>query len=689
MKNYALDTTLLPEVWVTWLSKNGRIWMNNSGTRYNHPQSWMYYDDESSLYSRYGANGKIPYGSNWSTRNNDRLWVAAGSQLYYAYAKYHEDIDRLELAAVKYDTTRGDGVHAWGYAGDRLFVGKDKTIVDVNGNSIGRYNIKKGSTFVYDRDAIRAIVRLTTNEQFLGEFKKFIGRNYFIIGNGTSEYIQYAWHLNKWYDTVQKKRTMGKSQKLVDELVKMPLGDISHLAHKYLPRTIYDSWRGAETQGNIIYFERVNDEWSVLRALIRNDDGEFDEGWRVYLGDDGTNRIASKSDGDWIPSSQHRGWYFRRQYYFANKEEALEKCDRIKYIAPIMASADGVDALITTLRFPAIEQLYKMGQKRLALAIAKSSQPKAHMKEVFGYYNDKAKGVLRQIGMAKHQLDAYCEKRDSNDRYSYGNTVIRRLREALGDDLSRIDITMFNKYLNAFDAMLGNFWHDRILERLDIDKSRFWKNVVRLNDKNPNAARLISDTLGVYQRLYGMPVEVDWLFDDYSDIVRTHDALTELANEREAERRVYYDMEEAKRRKVDDEKRKKTDEARKHYEYEDENFIIRLPKDVYEIIREGSKQSICIGGYTARHSRGETNLFFLRRKDADDTPFYAIEMNNNKVIVQIHGHSNKWLGNNPEAIPTVVRWLRKHNIKCDEKILTCTARGYGRTNEYITMPQVD
>jgi hypothetical protein len=78
----------------------------------------------------------------------------------------------------------------------------------------------------------------------------------------------------------------------------------------------------------------------------------------------------------------------------------------------------------------------------------------------------------------------------------------------------------------------------------------------------------------------------------------------------------------------------------------------------------------------------------LRRKDDESTPFYAIEMRDNNII-QIHGFGNKWLGNNPEAIPTVVRWLRKHNIKCDPKILTCTARGYGRTNEYIPMPIVD
>ena len=64
-------------------------------------------------------------------------------------------------------------------------------------------------------------------------------------------------------------------------------------------------------------------------------------------------------------------------------------------------------------------------------------------------------------------------------------------------------------------------------------------------------------------------------------------------------------------------------------------------------------------------------------------------MNNDKRIVQIHGFGNRWLGNNQEAIPTVVRWLRKNDIKCDNSILTCTAIGYGRVDNYIEMPIVD
>ncbi len=687
MKNYKLDQTLLPEVWLTWMSKDGRIWMNKDGNRQNHAEWWMDYN-ELDFGRRRSTNGKVPFGNTYVTRNEDRIWVNSGSQPYRAYAKYHADIDRLEVAMVTYDTTRGEHKHEWTFASDRLFIGKDKSVINQNCLTVlNSITIKKRDVENSVTHALQAILRAEASEKFLQEFKKFLGCNYFIIGNGTTVDVEYPWHLTKWYTSKQKTRSNGKSQKLVDKLVQLPLGDIDGLAYRYTPKYRDTTWRGEEYINNIIYFERVNHEWSVLRGLIRNEDKDFDEVWRVYLGDDGTNRIATKTNGFWVPSSQPKGWYFRRAYYFANVDDAVEKCNRIKYIMPIYKEVDGIDSFFTILRFPIIEQLYKLGHKKMAVNIAHSSTPMSDIKEIFGeYYNEKEKSILRQVGMTKHQLDSYYDIYVGR-RYNRGS-VIKIMRETLGDDLSHIDNDTYDEYLNAINTMVGDFWGRAMVDRLNIDKSRFWKNTVRLGTKNREAYRLINDTLSEYNRLNNPKPEVDWIFDNYSDVVRTHDALMALRQEQEEAYRVYRNMEAAERHRLEDEKRKKVDEGRKHYEYEDENFIIRLPKDVNEIVSEGSKQNICIGGYTTRHSKGETNLFFLRRKDVESVPFYAIEMNHD-TIVQIHGFGNKWLGNNPEAIPTVVRWLRKHNIKCDTQILTCTARGYGRTNNYIEMPIVD
>lgn len=691
MKNYKLDTSLLPKVWLTWYSKDGRIWADENGKRQNHPEYWMYYDSEANINSRYNRDARTPYGSNYHTRNNDKIWVGAGSQLMYGYAKYHKDINRLELAAVRYDTSRGDHKHEWAFAGDRFFIGRDKSIINQNGEQCTVFNIRSRCMVIRGQDMISAILRLNTNDAFLQEFKNFIGREYFTIGNGTSVVIQYPWHITKWYQSKQKVRTKGKAQQLTDSLVAMPLGEIGNLSYKYRPRVITGSYRDTVI-ANIIYFERINDEWSVLRALTRDQNNEFEETWRVYLNDDGTNRIVAKSDDDWVPSSQPSSWYARSKYYFANPCEAEEKCNRIKYILPLFNDDEyeSVDKLITTLRFPEIEQLHKMGHRRMANRIANSSTPKAQIKEIFGgYYNDKGNNVLRKIGMTKHQLDEYNELCKDGYFHQYGR-VLKTMREIFGDDLSHIDNPTYGKYLEGLNEVLRSIWSYRYIDELEVDKSRFWKNLIRLGEKHDGVYRVMNDTINTYHRLnLGTRPDIDWVFDSYSDIVRVHDALTELHNEQESERRAYWNMAEAERRRKDDERRKKVDEKRKCYEYEDDEFIIRLPKDVNEIVNEGTRQRICIGGYTSRHSRGDTNLFFLRRKNDEATPFYAIEMNNAKSIVQIHGFGNRWLGCNPEAIPTVIRWLRKNGIKCSNAILTCKATGYSSCNDYVPMPIVD
>jgi hypothetical protein len=227
------------------------------------------------------------------------------------------------------------------------------------------------------------------------------------------------------------------------------------------------------------------------------------------------------------------------------------------------------------------------------------------------------------------------------------------------------------------------------LDDLDIDKTKFFRNLCRIGQKYPSAYGIAADLLYDYKYLYENRPEIDWYFDGFSDLTRAHDAVSEIKRRRDEERRAMWDMNAAERLKKQEEKRKKVDEERKQYEYEDDKYIIRLPIDSNELVTEGNKQHICIGGYAYRHSMGETNIFFLRKKEHTEMPFYAIEMNNDKKIIQIHGFGNKWLGNDPEAIPTVIRWLRKHGINCTDEILTCKSHGYCAVNEYVPMPIVD
>lgn len=672
MKYNKIDTNLLPKAWL--------YWSNNKGS--------FYVDCHNNEMHRIKPN------IIFSWRDKDNILVKSGSSPHFAYAKYHEDIERLELAAVTFDTRRTAESHEWKYAGDRYFIDKEKRVFDVNGNEFdGRFFLYKDHSTYYFKHFLDMYIRFSAHNNIVKEFHKLIGGETFTNSTGKVYKAEYIWYIREWYIRKQKVNNKGKAHKLTDQLTAIPLSDFSNFGKKY-PAILDTSCTYRSYIKGIVYFERVNDEWSVLRVFERTtfDDTTVRETERMYLHDDGTNRIATPSENGWIPAKQFCSY---EKYQFVNRNEAMEKCNRLKYIIPLFENEVNMKKyLITTLRFPEIEQLIKLGYYDFARKIAGSNTPKADMKQAFGgYYNEKEKNLLRKVGLTKHQLDKHMSKVGS-ERYYYRRvaTTLERMREWFGDDFAHLDNTTFDNFYDAFSVIYNNWGYsfDGYINRIGVDKKKFVKNMVRLGKKHENVYTMITDTVRMYCNLtYGTAPQIDWYFDSYSDAVRIHDAIMEIKRMQDEERQARYNKEAAERKKKEEEKRKKVDEMRKELEYEDDKYIIRLPKDGNEIVAEGARQHICIGGYVSNHSNGYTNLFFIRKKSEPTIPFYAIEMNNSKEVVQIHGFGNKWLGNNPEAIPTVIRWLRKNGIRCKNAILTCTATGYGATANYVPMPVVD
>lgn len=699
MKNYALDTSMLPKVWLTWTSTKNkefdrRYWVDcQTGVKKETPEPWMKYRDEGDIVTSW-RNNEGGFGATYSALQSGKMWIAANSKLSCMYAKYHPDIDRLELASVGLDTTR-NGEHKWKYLGDRCFVGKDKSVINENGKVLNQFYIDP--TYYYTvnnfRYFISGVMRRNVPNSVLEEFKKFIGGAYFTIGNGSTVRIQHPWDIEKWYISKQKQPSKNKKQKLIDELVSKPLSDYTDLGIKYPISKALNKYGSYNEMQHLVYFENLNEDWDVLRLFYRADNDKLAEQQRVYIRDKGEPVIVSPNQcGGWVSAPQHFNSYWSGGHYLANPQEAAEKCARIKYILSAIPEQEiddssFVNLLIAALRFPELEQLLKLGGVKVVKNVVSNRNTKANLAEQFGgYYNTKSAGILRKIGLTKRQFEVYCLHKCNHTALSY-------MRKLFGDDLSAIDIDSFEKYLKGCISMKEcGTWGRSLMGYISQQPNtvNIFKNLVRLSRKEPRIFSIVFDTMKMIDDgLLRGAMETDWCFDDVSDALRLHDAVIELKRVRDEERRALYNLQEAERRKKEEKKRIEVDKARKCYEYEDDNYIIRLPKDYTEIIREGSMQHICIGGYTTRHALGDTNLFFLREKSRPEYPFYAIEMGNNKNIIQIHGFGNRWLGNNPEAIPTVIRWLRKNNISCDKAKLTCKATGYGQRNEYVDMPIVD
>lgn len=92
------------------------------------------------------------------------------------------------------------------------------------------------------------------------------------------------------------------------------------------------------------------------------------------------------------------------------------------------------------------------------------------------------------------------------------------------------------------------------------------------------------------------------------------------------------------------------------YTLDDDNFIMTIPKSQEDFIKEGKILSHCVAKYANAHSKGDTSIFFLRRKNDPDMPYFTVEYRGGNVI-QNHGFRNS---NAPKDVSVFTnKWLKK------------------------------
>jgi hypothetical protein len=80
-------------------------------------------------------------------------------------------------------------------------------------------------------------------------------------------------------------------------------------------------------------------------------------------------------------------------------------------------------------------------------------------------------------------------------------------------------------------------------------------------------------------------------------------------------------------------------EIRKNYGFEDDEYAVIVPSTLNDIVNEGHVLRHCVGGYAERIAEKRTIILFLRLKSDINTPFYTIEISQNR-IVQCRGKMN-------------------------------------------------
>ena len=169
----------------------------------------------------------------------------------------------------------------------------------------------------------------------------------------------------------------------------------------------------------------------------------------------------------------------------------------------------------------------------------------------------------------------------------------------------------------------------------------------------------------------------------YEEMLRMHDALVNLQIREQIDRETAYNEARRKNKEECEKQFKKRQEDRiAKYEYANDKFAVIVPKKLEDITAEGIYLGHCVGGYVNDHAMGNTNILFLRKKEDETRSFYTIEIRDGRVI-QIHGKHNRWLGNDPDAVPFMYEYLKQLGVSFDKTMLLNTGAGYSRGGTYL------
>lgn len=351
--------------------------------------------------------------------------------------------------------------------------------------------------------------------------------------------------------------------------------------------------------------------------------------------------------------------------------------------------------LICMVTNPMLEKIAKSyGGVRKVEAFSGKSSYSLYFGEVL---DKKAKTPEKWLGVNKYQLTKLIQFMDSPQGLPSwsADQAIRIFKEAIGENVAATDNHTSDLFINNLRSLC------------DIETSLSWNAVVVPREWmrqmlkraiKSNRARtlilLLRDTIDAWIRLEAPRPPLENV--PVSELGRLHDTFVAMYNEQQRHWREH--REEQNRKEL--EKRAKLNkvkiEFRKTLEFEDKDYLIRLPVNKNEIVKEGMELHHCVGGYAERHEAGDTTIMFLRKKSEPDKPFYTIEVGIEVLtdtvsklrIIQAHSFGNKWMGNDPKAIPTVIRWLRQNGIECDSTILTSTSTQYAMGRNFIKMPEV-
>ena len=90
--------------------------------------------------------------------------------------------------------------------------------------------------------------------------------------------------------------------------------------------------------------------------------------------------------------------------------------------------------------------------------------------------------------------------------------------------------------------------------------------------------------------------------------------------------------------------------------YKSKTLLIRPAADPAELKREGARLHHCVGGYAERMATRQTQIYFIRKTDEPDKPYFTLELRG-KTIIQCRTLHNRSYDTEKEVKEFALTWL--------------------------------
>lgn len=607
-----------------------------------------------------------------------------------SYIRYVDELDAIEIARVAAKGGRGqNGVPMdwhYPYAGHRCLIFKgDEAAYLSNGG------VRKDGKY-YSNEVVRLLMVLARTGMYQNnEAQEKELRRAGIVFD--TDYSYYVWRFKEYYMKNWMPRNKSKKSAGIDSI---ELGDVN-----FTGISVY----------SVMVIQPAED-YMVFRKFTQDyrDHSKYNESFRIYVDKKGKPTVTCKHYGstkwDITTASIHCSTYSSGENDFILiGAENIDNWDSLKYLKNVLDfnSKNIGEELVAILRHPILEQLSKSGYPKIAEGLTKENHIVANLKYYFRVEKETKQPLYKLLGVNKWLLKAIEEMPlCNNGYYTYdGRMSVLHMIKYFYDrfDISDIDketietlVSEFSKIdLGALRELCGYRrwgWHRNGSDWDEVsDETR--KEIFKLihmnrKDKDHDILRYYIDIKRLYDEIEHKP-EINFnRFTDFHSLEIVHDALVEIKVQEDAERQARYN--EEKRRQLENQRKgfeKLQKDRVERFNAESDKYLIRVPNALEEITKEGMILHHCVGSYLNTHATGRTNIIFLRKKESPDTPFYTIEVDVMDRVVQIHGSHNKWLGNDPEAIPFVWKWIKDRNLDCPKNILLNLGAGYSAARESL------